>query len=172
MMFSRSVARPSFLASAVVLAAAITLSACGGGSAGGAPSGNTSTQSGQTSTSTTSSSTTSTSTSTSKPTSPTNTTNTSSSSSSGQTVSLSWTIPTQRTNGDPLPISQLSGYEIYYYADGSSAGSGQVIDINDPTVTTYTTPQLPPATYNFAISAIDTTGLASALSSPVTVTVQ
>lgn len=157
-MFSIPAVRPSFLAAAVMLTAAIALSACGGGSAGGAPSDTNSNQTSSTSSGT----------GTAAPQSPTGSNN----NSTGQTVSLSWTIPTQRTDGSSLPVSQLAGYQIYYYADGSSAGSGQVININDPLVTTYTTQVLPPATYNFAIAAVDTTGLASPLSSPVTITVQ
>lgn len=178
-MFSISAARPPLLACAVALAAAMTLTACGGGSGGGAPSDTTANQTSQSSTSSSGSGSTTTSsgsksststsgTSTSPPQSPTG----SNSGGTGQTVSLSWTIPNQRTDGSPLPVSQLAGYEIYYYANGSSSGSGQVININDPLVTTYTTQPLQPNTYNFAISAIDTSGLTSALSSPVTITIK
>lgn len=107
--------------------------------------------------------------STTAPQAPTN--NTSTSTSSGKKVSTSWKIPTTREDGSPLMLSDLRGYEIYYYKSGTPQGQGTVISINDPSATTYTTSTLSPGTYYFAISSIDTNGTYSALSDYAAVTI-
>lgn len=84
-----------------------------------------------------------------------------------KSLTLSWTAPTSRANGDPLLLSELAGYEIYYFLDGST--DEQIIPVNDPATTSYTTAPLPAGTYYFAISAVDTSGVYSELSEPVEV---
>lgn len=88
---------------------------------------------------------------------------------SSKSLTLSWSAPSSRANGDPLPLSDIAGYEIYYFQEGSD--SEQVISINNAQTTTYTTPLLSPGTYIFAISAIDTSNLFSDLSDPAEVTI-
>lgn len=82
------------------------------------------------------------------------------------TSTVSWVAPTTRANGDPLQLSEIGGYRIYY---GSASDSlDQVIEISDPSVTEYVVNQLVPSdTYYFAVTAYDTEGIESALSEVV-----
>lgn len=82
-------------------------------------------------------------------------------------VNLSWTIPSARENGQALLMSELAKYEIYYVPDG--AGAGTTIAVNGGSTVSYKVTGLAAGTYYFAISAIDTGGLKSALSSPVSI---
>ncbi len=65
-------------------------------------------------------------------------------------VTLSWTAPTQNTDGSPL--SNLTGYRIYYGTNSSSLT--QSVDINNASVSTYVLGNLSPATWYFAVKAI------------------
>lgn len=80
---------------------------------------------------------------------------------------MSWQIPATRADGSALLASDLSGYEIYYTTDTSATGT---YIISGGSTTLYTINNLPAGTYHFAMSAIDSTGLKSSLSSVVTVT--
>lgn len=69
-------------------------------------------------------------------------------------VTLSWTVPTENTDGSPL--TNLVGYKIYY---GTSAGAlDQVIAVNTVGVSTYVVEDLSPATWYFAITAVTAAG--------------
>jgi len=82
-------------------------------------------------------------------------------------ATLSWTAPTQNTNGTPL--TDLAGYTIYY---GTSANSlTETIQVADPSVTSYVLGNLVSGTYYFSIAAYGTNGLESAETSPVSKTV-
>ncbi len=71
---------------------------------------------------------------------------------------LSWTPPTQRTNGTAL--TNLAGYRIKY---GTQSGTyTTTLPLNTPAATTYTVNNLPPATYFFVMTAVDADGLESA----------
>jgi len=81
-------------------------------------------------------------------------------------ISLSWRAPSERENGDALPLAQLRGYRIHYGPfDNPTAFT---IDVNDASLTTYTIEDLGKGTYRVAVSAIDTDGLESALSNAMT----
>ena len=82
---------------------------------------------------------------------------------------LSWSSPTTRSNGQPLSMSELAGYEIYMLAE--STGVSSVITVSDPFSTSRSIDGLTPDIYHFAISAIDSSGLVSALSPLVSKTV-
>jgi hypothetical protein len=70
------------------------------------------------------------------------------------TATLSWTAPTENTNGTPL--TNLAGYHIYY---GTSAGAWtSTITILDPTETSYVVDGLAGGTYYFAIVAFNSEG--------------
>lgn len=84
-------------------------------------------------------------------------------------MNLSWSIPSARLSGEALALSELSGYEIYYVADIDGVAD-TVLTIAGATTTSYRVANLPAGTYNFAISAVDTSGVKSALSGVVTVT--
>jgi hypothetical protein len=69
-------------------------------------------------------------------------------------ANLSWTVPTENTNGTPL--TNLAGYHIYY---GTSAGAWtSTITVMDATETSYVVSGLASGTYYFAIVAFNTAG--------------
>lgn len=77
------------------------------------------------------------------------------------TATLSWTAPTQNTDGSLL--TDLTGYTIYYGT--SSTNLSNSISVNSPGTTSYTVTGLTSGvTYYFAISALNSVGVASALS--------
>jgi hypothetical protein len=70
---------------------------------------------------------------------------------SSGTATLSWTPPTMNTDGSAL--TNLGGYRIYY---GTSASAlNQTIQLNGTGLTTYVISNLSPATYYFAVTAIN-----------------
>jgi hypothetical protein len=76
-------------------------------------------------------------------------------------ASLSWSAPTQNTDGTPL--TDLAGYTISY---GTSASElTQTIQVADPSATSYVVGNLSAATYYFAVEAYTTAGTQSAPSS-------
>lgn len=75
-------------------------------------------------------------------------------------VSLSWTAPTENTDGTPL--TDLSGYKIHY---GTSAGSlDQTIEVNTLGISSYVVENLAPATWYFAVTAVTASGTESSFS--------
>lgn len=80
--------------------------------------------------------------------------------SSNGSATLSWTPPTANTDGSTLV--NLAGYKIYYGT--SAAAMNQTIALNGTGLTSYVVSNLSPATYYFAISAINSGGLESDLS--------
>jgi fibronectin type 3 domain-containing protein len=83
-------------------------------------------------------------------------------------ASLAWDIPTVRENGEPLAVSELAGYEIYYTTETESSG---VIAIDNPATTEYLLQGLAEGTYYFSIAAIDNGGVQSQLSNLISVIV-
>ncbi|WP_101760221.1 fibronectin type III domain-containing protein [Oceanicoccus sp. KOV_DT_Chl] len=81
-----------------------------------------------------------------------------------KSISISWTAPATRENGDALLANEISGFTIYYFREGSAQGEGEVVTIDSGETYEHTTPPLPPGTYYFAISTTDNTGNSSALS--------
>jgi hypothetical protein len=83
------------------------------------------------------------------------------------TATLSWTPPTQRTDGTTL--SNLAGYRIYY---GTSASAlTQQVSITNPSLSTYVVENLAAGTWYFAATAFDANGLESARTSTVSLTI-
>jgi len=75
-------------------------------------------------------------------------------------ATLSWTPPTQNTDGSTL--TNLSGYRIYY---GTSSGAlNQTIQVSGGGMSRYVIDTLSPATYYFAVKAVTSGGAESALS--------
>jgi len=75
-------------------------------------------------------------------------------------ATLSWTAPTQNTDGTQL--TDLAGYKIYY---GTTSGQlTQVISINATGSTTYVVSGLASGTYYFAVTAYASDGTESAQS--------
>ena len=82
-------------------------------------------------------------------------------------MTLNWTPPTEHTDGTPL--TNLSGYDIHY---GTSSGNyTQTINVSNPGIATYVVDNLTPGTYYFSITAVNSQGAESPLSSEVSTTV-
>jgi hypothetical protein len=83
-------------------------------------------------------------------------------------ASVSWTPPTQNTDGTSL--TNLAGYRIVY---GTSASAlTQTVQIANPGMSTYVIDGLAPATYYFAVKAYTSTGTESANSNVASKVVQ
>lgn len=80
-------------------------------------------------------------------------------------ANISWAVPTTRLNGTALPMSELKGYEVYWTRASDNARG--TIKISSNTQLTASFDAYTPSTYYFAMSAIDTSGLKSPLSSMV-----
>lgn len=76
----------------------------------------------------------------------------------GRSVVLDWNIPTERENGEALPVEEIGGYEIRYSVDG---GEPESLVVPDGTATGYQLDGLSGGSYQFTISAYDTDGLYS-----------
>jgi hypothetical protein len=75
-------------------------------------------------------------------------------------VTLTWTPPTQNTDGSPL--NNLAGYKIYW---GTSAGSySKSVTVYNPGLATYVVEQLTPAQWYFAVTAFSASGAESGYS--------
>jgi hypothetical protein len=82
-------------------------------------------------------------------------------------VTLNWTAPTENTDGTPL--TDLSGYDIHY---GNASGNyTQTITVSNPGLATYVVDNLTPGTYYFSVTAVNSQGTESPLSSEVSTTV-
>jgi hypothetical protein len=82
-------------------------------------------------------------------------------------VTLNWTPPTENTDGTPL--TNLAGYDIHY---GTASGDyTQSLPVSNPGLATYVVDNLGPGTYYFSISAVNSAGAESPLSSEVSMTV-
>ena len=78
-------------------------------------------------------------------------------------VTLSWTPPL--TNSDGSALTTLAGYKIYY---GRSAGSlSQIVTIDSAGVTRWVVGDLSPATYYFAMTSYNASGVESTRSGVV-----
>ena len=76
---------------------------------------------------------------------------------------LSWAPPTQNTDGSPL--GDLAGYRIYWgTVQGNLTNS---VMLNNPGLTSYVVPELTPATWYFATTAVNSAGAESGLSNIV-----
>jgi hypothetical protein len=83
------------------------------------------------------------------------------------TATLSWTAPTQNTDGSP--ITNLAGYVISY---GTSATLlSQTVSITNAATTSYTVQNLGSGTWYFAVSSETAAGVQSSLSSVVSKTI-
>jgi hypothetical protein len=83
--------------------------------------------------------------------------------SAGGSASLTWTAPTENTDGTPL--TDLAGYTIYYGT--SPTDLTQTIQLPNPGATSYEVSNLSAGTYYFAVAAYTALGTQSAQSSVV-----
>jgi len=82
-------------------------------------------------------------------------------------ATLTWTLPTQNTDGSPL--TDLAGFRIMF--GQSPTALDQSVTVNSPTATSYTVGNLDSGTWYFAIVAFDSLGGASAPTNLVTATI-
>ena len=83
------------------------------------------------------------------------------------TATLSWQAPT--TNTDGAALTDLAGYRIYY---GTDAGElSETVQLAGVGLQTYVIDDLGLGTWYFAIKAVTTTGVESALSDVVSKTI-
>jgi Fibronectin type III domain len=83
-------------------------------------------------------------------------------------ATLSWTPPTQNTDGSPL--NNLAGYRIYW---GTSAGSyAHSVTVNNPGLATYVVTELAPAQWYFVVTAYSAAGAESGNSNSATKNIQ
>jgi hypothetical protein len=82
-------------------------------------------------------------------------------------ATLSWVAPTLNTDG--TPVTNLTGYHIYY---GTSAGAlSSLIDVPGAATTEYEISNLSSGTYYFVVMAYNSMGLESAASNQATKTI-
>jgi hypothetical protein len=75
-------------------------------------------------------------------------------------ATLMWTPPTQNTDGSPL--TNLVGYKIYWGTSQSDLTNS--VTLNNAGLSSYVVEQLTPATWYFAVTAINSTGIESTFS--------
>lgn len=76
-----------------------------------------------------------------------------------QSVTLSWSRPYERVNGNQLQHFEIGGYEIRYRS--ADTDSYEKIVIDDPSAEFHYLDDLPAGDYTFKIAAFDTDGLYS-----------
>lgn len=90
----------------------------------------------------------------------------------GAAVTLSWVMPVTRENGEPLTAAEITGFEIYYYKDDCNdmAVCGTIDKVPGDVSSTVIT-LVEPGLWHFAAAVVDSNGVQSDFSNPVTVTV-
>jgi len=83
-------------------------------------------------------------------------------------INVTWTAPAEREDNNPLSLSEIAGYKIYY---GTTQGQyTSDITINDSTAISYTFTDLTPDTRYFVLTTLDTDGRESQYSTEVAIT--
>ena len=83
------------------------------------------------------------------------------------TVSLSWVAPSEREDNQPISLSEIDGYKIYY---GTTPGKyPNKVTIDDSTAVGYTFTRFPTGTHYFVVTTLDTAGRESRYSTVTTV---
>lgn len=80
------------------------------------------------------------------------------------TATLSWTAPTQYTDGSALPAGQLAGYRVYRGSTPTSLT--RFHDVEGAGVTTYVARDLPAGDHCFAVTAVTLANVESTLVTP------
>ncbi|MFO0449102.1 MAG: putative Ig domain-containing protein [Pseudomonadota bacterium] len=76
-------------------------------------------------------------------------------------ATITWQPPTTRTDGTPL--TNLTGYRIYYGT--TQGGYPNQVPVANPGLTSFVVENLPPGTYWFVVTALDGNGIESVVSS-------
>lgn len=72
-------------------------------------------------------------------------------------IILTGDVPTQREDGSPLPVSEISGYQIIY--GDTPDGLNQTYTITTPDKVEATIEDFDPGTYYFAVATVDSDGI-------------
>ncbi len=83
-------------------------------------------------------------------------------------ITLNWVAPSENTDGSPL--MDLAGYKIY--VSKNNGYHERVIRIDNSGISTYVVEQLSPATYYFAATAFNSSGIESSFSGEIVRTIQ
>lgn len=84
-------------------------------------------------------------------------------------VNLSWTAPSQRENNEPISLSEIAGYKVYYGTEKRHYPKS--VNIKDGSATGYTFKNLSAGTYHFALTTYDTAGRESQYSVDIVIVV-
>jgi VCBS repeat-containing protein len=84
-------------------------------------------------------------------------------------IDLSWVAPVEREDNEPISLSEIAGYKIYY---GTTQGQyPNNVTINDGSAVDYTFQTFTAGTYYFVVTTIDTEGRESGFSTEVVFTI-
>ena len=85
-------------------------------------------------------------------------------------ITLAWTAPVTRADGEPMSLAEIGGFRIYY---GKSVANYQkTVDVTDGTATTAIMTDVPAGNYFIVMTTYDTEGRESRFSSEVSKTAQ
>jgi len=84
-------------------------------------------------------------------------------------IYLSWTAPSARENNEPMLLSEIAGYRLYYGTAQRNYSSS--VYINDGTIDNYTFNNISTGTYYFTLTTYDTDGHESRYSSEIKIVV-
>ncbi|MFV2004845.1 MAG: fibronectin type III domain-containing protein [Gammaproteobacteria bacterium] len=84
-------------------------------------------------------------------------------------INLSWTAPSEREDNEPISLSEIAGYKVYYGT--SERNYTESVDINDGSADGYTFKNFEAGTYYFALTTYDTAGRESQYSAEVVIVV-
>ena len=85
-------------------------------------------------------------------------------------LSVSWTAPVARADGEPLSLADISGYHIYF--GGSSGNYTDFAEVNDGAATSWTVTDVPVGTSYVVMTTFDSEGRESVYSQEVSKPVQ
>ena len=84
-------------------------------------------------------------------------------------ISLSWAAPSQREDNEPISLSEIAGYKVYYGT--SQRNYTKSVNINDGSADQHTFNNFSAGTYYFALTTYDTAGRESQYSTEVIIVV-
>ncbi|NOR41763.1 MAG: hypothetical protein GQ572_00390 [Gammaproteobacteria bacterium] len=84
-------------------------------------------------------------------------------------VNLSWSAPSARDNNEPISLSEIAGYKVYYGTEKRKYPKN--INIKDGSATDYTLKNLAAGTYHIALTTYDTAGRESQYSTEIVIVV-
>lgn len=80
-------------------------------------------------------------------------------------IRLAWVAPSERENNEPISLSEIAGYNIYYGTMQDQYNNSVIV--NDGTAEDYTFTDLSAGTYYFVVTVYDTSGRESQYSTEI-----